>query len=172
MYFYKITITSKYSIMKKIFIPCLLLACIGFQSCKNDEKQKEAEAAKAEGEKIVSTECYKAIYEKDTIDLKLNKLKNGKLGGDMVMKVAPSTVRTGEVAGEFHGDTLFIDYTFKEAASKDKTFKNPMALLKRDKQLILGNGTMQTTMGVTYLVKDKPIDFESVKYKFDSVNCK
>lgn len=157
--------------MKNLILPCLLVICIGFQSCKNEEKQKEAEAAKAEGEKIVSTDCYKAIYEQDTIDLKLNTLKNGKLTGDMVMKVAPSTVRTGEVAGEFHGDTLFIDYTFKDSANKDKIFKNPMALLKRDKQLILGNGTMQTTMGVTYLVKDKPIDFDRVKYKFDGAEC-
>ncbi|MFB9079596.1 hypothetical protein ACFFLS_06890 [Flavobacterium procerum] len=157
--------------MKNLTLSCLLLVCIGFQSCKNDEKQKAEEAAKAEGETVVSTACYKAIYEKDTIDLKLNTLKNGKLNGDMIMKVAPVTVRTGEVAGEFHGDTLFIDYTFKEAASQGKTFKNPMALLKRDNQLILGNGTMQTTMGVTYLVKDKPIDFERVKYKFDTVEC-
>lgn len=157
--------------MKKLVIPFLLLTLVGFQSCKKEEKQKETEAVKAEAEKIVSSECYKAIYEKDTIDLKLNTLKNGKLTGDMVMKVAPSTVRTGEVAGEFHGDTLFVDYTFKELASKDRVFKNPMALLKRDKQLILGNGTMQTTMGVTYLVKDKPIDFERVKYKFTSVEC-
>jgi len=158
--------------MKKLVIPFLLLTLVGFQSCKKEEKQKETEAVKAEEQKIVSSECYKAIYEKDTIDLKLNTLKNGKLTGDMVMKVAPSTVRTGEVSGEFHGDTLFVDYTFKELASKDRIFKNPMALLKRDKQLILGNGTMQTTMGVTYLVKDKPIDFESVKYKFDTVECK
>ncbi len=157
--------------MKNLVLPCLLVICIGFQSCKNEEKQKEAEAAKAEGEKIVSSECYKAIYEKDTLDLKLNTLKNGKLSGDLIMKVAPATVRTGEVAGEFHGDTLFVDYTFKDSANKDKTFKNPMALLKKDKQLILGNGTMQTTMGVTYLVKDKPIDFVSVKYKFDPTEC-
>ena len=157
--------------MKNLVLPCLLVICIGFQSCKNEEKQKEAEAAKAEGEKIVSSECYKAIYEKDTLDLKLNTLKNGKLSGDLIMKVAPATVRTGEVAGEFHGDTLFVDYTFKDSANKDKTFKNPMALLKKDKQLILGNGTMQTTMGVTYLVIDKPIDFVSVKYKFDPTEC-
>ena len=158
--------------MKNLTLSCLLLSFIGLQSCKNEEKQKAAEAAKADGEAVVSTACYKAIYEKDTIDLKLNTLKNGKLAGDMVMKVAPSTVRTGEVAGEFHGDTLFVDYTFKDNVNKDKTFKNPMALLKRDKQLILGNGVMQTTMGVTYLVKDQPIDFESVKYKFDETECK
>ena len=158
--------------MKNLVLPCLLVICIGFQSCKNEEKQKEAEAAKIAAETIVSTECYKAIYEKDTIDLKLNTLKNGKISGDMVMKVAPKTVKTGEVAGEFRGDTLFVDYTFKDSATKDQIFKNPMALLKRDKQLILGNGTMQTTMGVTYIVKDKPIDFDRVKYKFDPTECK
>lgn len=158
--------------MRNVALSVLLVTCIGFQSCKNEEKQKELNAAKAAAETIVSSECYKAIYEKDTIDLKLNTLKNGKLSGDMIMKVAPSTVRTGEVAGEFHGDTLFVDYTFTEAANKNTKFKNPMALLKRNKQLILGNGTMQTTMGVTYLVKDKPIDFDKVKYKFDETECK
>lgn len=157
--------------MKKLIAFCVLSACIGFQSCKNDEKQKEIEAAKAEGEKVVGSQCYKAIYEKDTIDLKVNTLKNGKISGDMVMKVANAAQRTGEVAGEFKGDTLFIDYTFVDTEHKDTKFKNPMALLKRDKQLILGNGTMQTTMGVTYLVKDKPIDFENVKYKFATVEC-
>ncbi|SHH20182.1 hypothetical protein [Flavobacterium defluvii] len=157
--------------MKNLILPCLLVICIGFQSCKNEEKQKEAVAAKADAETVTKTECYQAVYEKDTIQLKLNTLKNGKLSGNMIMKVAPSTVRTGEIAGEFHGDTLFADYTFKDLAQKDKTFKNPMAFLKKDKQLILGNGTMQTTMGVTYLVKDKPIDFDRVKYKFDAAEC-
>lgn len=156
--------------MRNLVLSCLLLSCIGLQSCKNDEKQKEIEAAKAVTEKIVSSQCYKAIYEKDTIDLKLNTLKSGKISGDMVMKVA-SAEKKGEVKGEFHGDTLFVDYTFIDSANKNKTFKNPMAFLKRDKQLILGNGTMQTTMGVTYLVKDIPIDFDRVKYKFDSVDC-
>lgn len=158
--------------MKNLVLSCLILSCIGLQSCKRDPKQIEAEAAKAEGEKIASVQCYKAIYEKDTIDLKLNTLKNGTLTGDMVMKVFGAPEKNGEIKGEFHGDTLFADYTFKDKANKDKIFKNPMAFLKKDKQLILGNGTMQTTMGVTYLVKDKPIDFVTVKYKFDSVDCK
>jgi hypothetical protein len=157
--------------MRNLILPCVLLACIGLQSCKNNENQKEVEAAKAEAEKVVSTECYQAIYEKDTVELKLNTLKNGKLNGNMIMRIAPSTVRTGEVAGEFHGDTLFVDYSFIDTANKNTKFKNPMAFLKKDKQLILGNGTMQTTMGVTYLVKDKPIDFERVKYKFESAEC-
>ncbi|MGO4772933.1 hypothetical protein ACEN2I_14830 [Flavobacterium sp. W22_SRS_FK3] len=157
--------------MKKPIIFCLLFAFVGFQSCKNNDKQKEAEAVKADDEKIITTECYKAVYENDTIDLDLYTLKSGKIGGNMVMKVANSPEKTGEIKGEFNGDTLFVDYSFNDAANKNTKFKNPMAFLKRDKQLILGNGTIQTTMGVSYLVKDKPIDFENVKYKFNSVNC-
>jgi hypothetical protein len=157
--------------MKNLVISCLLLSCIALQSCKNDEKQKEAEAAKAEAEKPVSTQCYKAVYEKDTINLTLNTLKNGKISGNMVMKVANAPEKTGDIKGEFRGDTLFADYTFIDATNKNKTFKNPMAFLKRENQLILGNGTMQTTMGVTYLVKDKPIDFDRVKYKFSTSEC-
>ncbi|WP_269235172.1 hypothetical protein [Flavobacterium flavigenum] len=156
--------------MKKLVLSCLILSLSGLQSCKNEEKQKEAEAINAEAEKVVSIQCYKAVYEDDTIDLKLNTLKNGKISGNMSMKVSGAAERIGEIKGEFHGDTLFADYTFTERTNK-KNFKNPMAFLKKDKQLILGNGTMQTTMGVTYLVKDKPIDFERVKYKFDSIDC-
>jgi hypothetical protein len=156
--------------MKNLVIPCLLLACVAFQSCKKEQSPK-VEAAQADAQKVVSTQCYKAIYEKDTINLKLNTLKSGKISGNMVMKVASATEKTGEISGEFHGDTLFVDYTFIELTNKNNTFKNPMAFLKKDKQLILGNGTMQTTMGVTYLVKDKPIDFDRVKYKFDTVEC-
>ncbi|WP_264536801.1 hypothetical protein [Flavobacterium sp. N1736] len=157
--------------MKKLVIPCLLLACIGFQSCKKEESKKEVETTQAATEKPVSVQCYEATYEKDIVDLKLNTLKNGKITGNMVMKVAGAPEKNGVISGEFHGDTLFADYTFIEGTNKTRTFKNPMAFLKKDTQLILGNGTMQTTMGVTYLVKDKPIDFERVKYKFAAVEC-
>lgn len=155
--------------MRNLVISCLLLSFVGLQSCKKNEEPKEA--VQPEAEKPVSVQCYKAVYEKDTIDLKLNTLKNGKLSGNMVMRVANATERTGDIKGEFRGDTLFVDYTFTEVTNKNKTFKNPMAFLKRDNQLVLGNGTMQTTMGVTYLVKDKPIDFDRVKYKFSATEC-
>ncbi|KUJ61861.1 hypothetical protein AR687_09865 [Flavobacteriaceae bacterium CRH] len=154
--------------MKNVFISCLLLSFAGLQSCKNNESKK-AEATVIE--KPISTQCYKATYENDIIDLKVNTLKNEKVSGNMIMKVAGAAERSGEIAGKFHGDTLFVDYTFTEGANKTKTFKNPMALLKKDSKLILGNGKMQTTMGVTYLVKDQPIDFERVKYKFEPVEC-
>ena len=46
-----------------------------------------------------------------------------------------------------------------------------MAFLKKGDQLILGNGEIQTTMGASYFVKGKPIDYENVKYKFDKTEC-
>lgn len=157
--------------MRKLILSSLLLSFMGLQSCKNDQNQKETEAAKAETEKPINVQCYQAVYESDIVDLKLNTLKSGKITGNLVMKVAGSPEKTGEITGEFHGDTLFADYTFIEGTNKNKTFKNPLAFLKREEGLILGNGTMQTTMGVTYLVKDKPIDFDRVKYKFAAIDC-
>lgn len=155
--------------MKNLGLFCLLLACIGFESC--NKNQKAAEATQAVVDKPVSVQCYKALYEKDTIDLKVNTLKNGKISGNMEMKLADMPVKLGKIAGEFRGDTLFVAYTFIQGDNDKVTFKNPMAFLKRGDQLILGNGEIETTMGASYFVKGKPIDFENVKYKFSSVDC-
>lgn len=155
--------------MKTPLLFCLLFASIGFQSCKKNENDIKAKQILVE--KPISVQCYKALYENDTIDLKLNTLKNGKITGDMVMKFFKTPQKVGKIAGEFSGDTLFASYTFIQGDDKKVTFKNPMAFLKRGDQLILGNGKMQTTMGATYFVKDSPIDFESVKFKFTAVEC-
>lgn len=157
--------------MKTTLLFCLLLASIGFQSCKKNENENNIKAKPIPVEKPISIQCYKAMYEKDTIDLKMNTLKNGKITGDMVMKFFNTPKKVGKIAGEFSGDTLFASYTFIQGDNKKITFKNPMAFLKRGDQLILGNGKMQTTMGATYFVKDSPIDFESVKFKFAPVDC-
>jgi hypothetical protein len=111
------------------------------------------------------------LYEKDTLDLKINTLKSGKISGDMVMKIDNMPIKVGKIAGEFRGDTLFAAYTFIQGENKEVTFKNPMAFLKRGNELILGNGEIETTMGASYFVKGKPIDFDNVKYKFTTVDC-
>jgi hypothetical protein len=157
--------------MKKLGLLSILLVNIVLGSCSKNQSKKSEETNAVKEAVIVNTMCYRSLYENDSIELKINTLKDGKVTGDMVMKVYNMPYKNGTITGEFRGDTLFVDYTFKEVTNKDKTFKNPMAFLKKDKQLILGNGTMQSTMGVTYLVKDKPIDFERVKYKFSASEC-
>lgn len=151
--------------MKNLSLFCLLSVCIGLASCNKSEKKKVQE------EKPISVSCYKALYEQDTIDLKINTLKNGKISGSMEMKLLNMPEKTGKIAGEFRGDTLFVDYTFTQGANKDRIFKNPMAILKRGNELILGNGKIETYLGASYFAKGEPIDFDHVKYKFTNVDC-
>ena len=155
--------------MKNLSLFCLLIACIGLQSCKKNEAN--VEVTKIQDEKPISVTCYKALYENDTIDLKINTLKNGKITGNMTMKLADIPEKTGEIVGEFHGDTLLVDYKFFQETNDRKIFKNPMALLKRGNELILGSGKIETYLGRSYFAKDTPIDFEKVKYKFTTVDC-
>jgi uncharacterized protein YrrD len=157
--------------MKNLGLFCLLFACIGFGSCKNNENEKVVDAEKVEAEKIVSVACYKALYEKDTIDLKINSLQDGTVTGDMEMIVFDMPEKHGKISGEFRGDTLFASYTFIQGGYEKKTYKNPMAFLKKGDELILGNGKIEFAMGASYFVKGEPIDFESVKYRFTTVDC-
>lgn len=157
--------------MKNTGLFCLLLVCIGFESCKKNPSPKDAGAIQLQVEKPISVQCYKAFYEKDTIELKINTLKNGKVSGDMIMKVFTMPNKVGKINGEFHGDTLFAAYTFVEGTNTKITYKNPMAFLKHGNEFILGNGKIETTMGASYFVKGTPIDFVRVKYKFTTVEC-
>lgn len=56
-------------------------ACIGFQSCKKNINEKPVEAAQVRAEKPINVQGYKALYQQDTIELKINTLKNGKITG-------------------------------------------------------------------------------------------
>lgn len=156
--------------MKKVTLFCMFLTCIAFVSCNKNQSQKTIED-QALAEKPVSVQCYIALYEKDTIDLKVNTLKNGKITGTMDMKLLNMPIKFGKISGEFRGDTLFADYTFIQGTNDKVIFKNPMAFLKSGNTLILGNGKIITYLGVSSFAKGEPIDFENVKYKFNQTDC-
>jgi hypothetical protein len=46
-----------------------------------------------------------------------------------------------------------------------------MAMLKKENELILGSGKIETYLGKSYFAKGTPIDFDRVKYKFTKVEC-
>jgi hypothetical protein len=154
--------------MKNSRLFYLLFACIAIVSCNKNTK---ASADQAIEDKIVSVQCYVSYYEKDTINLEVNTLKSGKISGNMDMKLLDMPIKTGKISGEFRGDTLFADYSFIQGTNEKVVFKNPMAFLKRDNGLILGNGKIETYLGASYFAKGEPIDFENVKYKFQTVDC-
>lgn len=156
--------------MKKSLFLYLLLAGFGFFSCNKSQSQKDINE-QALAEKPVSVQCYVAFYEKDTVNLKINTLKNGKITGDMDMKLENRPIKKGEISGKLRGDTLFADYSFIQGSNDKVKFKNPMAFLKSGNELILGNGKILTYLGTSYFAKGEPIDFESVKYRFTPVDC-
>jgi hypothetical protein len=155
--------------MKNLSLFCLLVICIGFESCN---KKEQSAAVQLKNEVPTAVQCYQSIYENDSINLKINSFKNGKVKGDMVMKISDMPEKIGEISGEFHGDTLFVDYSFIQGKNEKTKFKNPLAFLKRNNELILGNGKIETYLGKTYFAKGEPIDFENVRYKFTTVDCK
>ncbi|MGL2993193.1 hypothetical protein [Flavobacterium sp. TSSA_36] len=153
--------------MKNNILMCTILSCLGLVSCK-----KETEPAKKIDETPVSVACYQAVYEKDTAILKVNTLKDGSIAGDMVLKEFETPTKEGTISGKFSGDTLLVDYSFMVGPTDKTIFKNPLALLKKGNELILGNGKIETYLGKTYFVKGQPIDYEKVKYKFTKMDCK
>ena len=144
-------------------------------SCNQGKnKSQQAEVNKNTGDE----QCYRAVFEKDTADLKLVTAADGKITGDLVMdfgQLEPNSQETttnqGMIAGEYRGDTLFVDYTYTSGPTSKTVYKNPLAFLKRGDQLILGVGEIETYVGRTYFVKDKPIDFEKGKYKLEATDC-
>ncbi|MCZ8229712.1 hypothetical protein [Flavobacterium sp.] len=153
--------------MKNNFWIYMIISCLGLTSCK-----KEGDKSKAIEEKPLQVTCYQAVYEKDTVTLKLNTLKDGTITGNMVMKELDSPIKDGTIEGKFSGDTLLVDYSYVVGTTDKTIFKNPLALLKKEKELILGNGKIETYLGKTYFVKGQPIDYEKVKYKFSETGCK
>lgn len=146
----------------------MLILIVILQSCK-DEKTSESNVSNAAT--ISKTDCYQAIYKMDTLNLVIHTMENAEITGEMTMKVYDGPEKTGKIKGKFSGDTLFADYSFTAVNDPKTTFKNPLALLKKDSLLVLGNGQIETTMGKSYFVKGVPIDFDRVKYKFSTVDC-
>ena len=155
--------------MKYVYIYCLLFDFITLESCKKYQNEQVVEDVKVQSEEQISQMCYKALYQKDTIDLKINTLQNGKITGNMVMNVFNEPKMIGEISGQFRGDTLICAYTFILEPNKEITYKNPMAFLKRKNMIILGNGKLEYNMGGTYFTS--VIDFDDAKYKFTNVEC-
>ncbi len=152
--------------MKNQSLLFLLVTCIGLGSCKNNKSETLIKA-----EEPVSEQCYKALYEQDTLDLKINTFKDGRITGFMKMSVIGMPKMDGEISGKFHGDTLYTSYSYTEDEDKEISYKNPMAFLKRGNKIILGNWETMSILGASYNVKGKHIDFDSVKFIFTPVDC-
>jgi hypothetical protein len=153
--------------MKNNLIYSVIASTILLYSCSPtaDKKAKQEDT-------IAKTECYKAIYEKDSADLKIETLSTGKIKGEFLVNYADKPHNKGLINGEFKGDTLYVDYRFTTGTDTATYYTNPLAFLKKDGKLLMGVGQIETTLGRSYFVKGKPINYERGKFVFESIPCK
>lgn len=149
------------------FAALLLFGCNN--SSKNSTQSDSLTIDKTDT--ISLNQCYMAIDGKDTAYLNINTFSSGIVTGDMKLNFSFNPDNDGSIEGKFIGDTLFADYTFTTEINKNKINKNPLAFLKTGDQLTLGIGIIETTLGKSYFVKDKPINFERGRFKFNPIEC-
>lgn len=161
--------------MKKTSILFACIVSLFIYSCNQGAKKDPALSADTAA---LVNNCYIAVFEKDTAYLKTQTDTSGKIKGDLTMnygEVQPNSlekvINVGTIAGEFRGDTLFVDYTHTGGSINKKGFKNPLAFLKVGENLVLGVGQIETHLGRSYFVKNKPIDFEIGRFRFVPVDC-
>lgn len=154
--------------MKKSIFHFLLMAIPFAFGCSQSEKKNDTTA---KVDSTLSRQCFVAVNQQDTARLTLANLSSGKVKGNLIINFSEKDKNDGTLEGNFRGDTLFVDYTFK-IGDKKTIYKNPLAFLKRQDSLILGVGQIETFLGKSYFVKGKPISFERGKFSFGNTVCK
>ena len=151
----------------KIFY--LVVALFPFAYACNSS-DKKAETAKKDS--LINETCYASAFEKDSAAMIVKTMASGKVTGSLLIKYGDKPQNNGKIDGKFNGDTLLVDYRFNTGPDTTRAFTNPLAFLKKDGKLIMGVAQIETTLGRSYFVKGKPINYEAGKFTFAEVPCK
>ncbi|GAB3925703.1 hypothetical protein [Mucilaginibacter myungsuensis] len=119
----------------------------------------------------VGKHCYKALFEKDSAAITFDVAASGKIKGELAIQFNKNDtldLSKGEVTGEFKGDTLFGEFSFK---NKGTQYVNPVALLHKGDTLLMGQGRVMEYLGRTYFDPQVPIKFEKARFRFVPVEC-
>ncbi|QNK61643.1 hypothetical protein H7F33_13890 [Pedobacter sp. PAMC26386] len=110
---------------------------------------------------------YKAIYKNDTANLNIV-LKDREFYGQLEINYNGLYKDSGDVSGIIKGDTLRGTFYFQHYGIETKQ-RIPIALLKKDNKLIMGEGTMEIFMNITFFKKTVPIDYQKSKFVFKKI---
>jgi len=149
----------------------LVLISIPFIFACNQNNQADSNSAN-KNDSLTNQVCYAAAFEKDSAAMIIKTFSSGKIKGSLLVRYGSKPENNGLIEGKFKGDTLYVDYRFNTGGDTTKVFTNPLAFLKKDGKLIMGVGQIETTLGRSYFVKGKPINYEAGKFIFNEVNCK
>jgi len=153
--------------MKRNLLYIAITAVPFLFACNQSEKKADAKK-----DSVINQTCYASSFEKDSAAMILNTMASGKVTGSLLIKYGSKPKNSGEIDGKFHGDTLLVDYRFNTGNDTTRAFTNPLAFLKKDGKLIMGVAQIETTLGRSYFVKGKPINYEAGKFTFQEVPCK
>ncbi|WP_240186925.1 hypothetical protein [Pedobacter nanyangensis] len=153
----------------KNFAWAVLALPMAYSCSQGGNKQTGDTGVKAAADTL--KQCYTSVFEGDSATMDIKIIDSTKVEGKLVIKYAEKPHNNGIVRGEFKGDTLLVDYTFKTGQNPTE-FSNPLAFLKQGGHLKMGVGVIETTLGRSYFAKDKPINFEKGKFDFAPAECK
>ncbi|WP_300098257.1 hypothetical protein [Flavobacterium sp.] len=112
---------------------------------------------------------YRAMNKKDTAVLTLTIDKN-RFYGQYEVKYGKIGKDSGSVRGEIIGDSLRGIYNYISYGGSWK--KAPIALLKKNNQLLLGKGATTTLLDIPCFVPGIPIDYTNPEFVFEKMNKK
>lgn len=108
---------------------------------------------------------YVAINKNDTATLKI-RLTDKDFYGQLETNYHGLYKDSGGITGVVKGDVLKGTYKFQHYGI-EKWHSIPVALLKKDGKLIMGQGDMEIFMGIFYFKKNKPVSYENPKFVFE-----
>ena len=153
--------------MKKIFYLLSALATLTFFACGNQNKNASNTDSLAVENSTANLTCYMAVNEADTAYLKINQ-KGKNVTGELNFDFDKKQKSDGQISGEFIGDTLYVDYSYK---LNGVAYKNPQVFLKKDNKLLQGSGELEVYVGRTYFKKGVPLNFDR-GFTFELSSCK
>jgi hypothetical protein len=111
---------------------------------------------------------YQAVAKDDTAKFKIH-LTDKTFYGQMEILYGKQYKDSGDVNGIVKGDSLLGTYHFQHYGIEE-WHRIPIALLKKDKKLIMGVGSMVIYMNMTFFDKKIPVDYEHPKFVFEKVH--
>ena len=139
----------------------LKIVCIGilfaFYGCSNVAKDNDE-----------TKSLYQAIHKSDTASLRIV-LKAKEFYGQFEINYDRLYKDSGDVNGIVKGDTLKGTYHYQQYGNST-WYRIPIALLKKDNKLIMGSGSMEIFMNMTFFKKTVPIDYQHPKFIFEQVH--
>lgn len=130
---------------------CLLLSVV---SCNN-------EAINEHQQKVF----YHAVNKSDTAKLSIE-LTDKVFEGQFEINHHGMYKDSGDVNGVVKGDTLKGTFHY-QSYGVEKWYRIPIALLKKNEQLIMGVGSMEIYMNMTFFSKKTPIDYLHPQFTFE-----